>query len=524
MADFGNETATAVFNAQTKVLEGIFKLMSFMVARYENKKRETKNVKSNTHVGYTRMKKLMESGENIIPVNFNTPLTKNQFREFSFYAKKAGLEFSATRDKINNNEYILFIKNRDLEVAKMITDKMTENLKLENAQQIDNLETREKTIESILKDGTTKYNDMTGKIIFDDVCNQMKEKSLSLDHVCNRFTDRNFATDKPTYACERTNPNNYIEFNYSLDTFKGTEYTRTDFTVYKNNKNVGKFNDARFEGRPKDYWNNVKNNIREVGNFTDDMVIFSTKEDLDRYREIYNEKIASQTPKETVVTAEFDNESFRDYDGILNQLKAQQREHNIMNNPVSQGEGKLGKMVYINSNEEIKPYATLTERERYHLADATNISRQILNYEKMNYIENELAKAKTQYKSNEYNKPFDDDMVNVNEEFKNQFIETQNKLKQTISEHEMTLQSCKEYEQVLINERKQIAGVYAEMLTEQSSMDLELTHGEEIHDIDSRTSLKDKKEAIKDYRENTSVNNVQQAKNITKGMENTNER
>lgn len=118
---------------------------------------------------------------------------------------------------------------------------------------------------------------------------KFEKNSIKFERALNRITDKDFSKDKPYFICDRTNPDNFIQLKSSLDKFNEKEYTKTNYTVYKDNKSVGKFSDERFEGRPRNFWIDLRNNMKQLGKFKDDMIIFDNKEAFKEYKELYKQ-------------------------------------------------------------------------------------------------------------------------------------------------------------------------------------------------------------------------------------------
>ena len=489
MSEFGNETATAVFKTGEKSIEALLQLLKFLMERNNNKaaqqlkkeqlkgykadrKQQNIDYKASTKVGYMRASQLLKSGEKLQPIS--TTLSDKELKQFEYYAKKYGVLYTSISDKYNQNEKkerIILVRQKDLSKVKDITDRMNENIKLKSLDELIN-EINNKPIKTeedleklnqynmekdkIIREGTREFNSENAEIIFKDVCGELQNESMSFDRSLNRITDRDFSRDKPYFTCERTNPTSYIELNSTLDTFNSKEYTRTDYKIFNNGEEKtcdnklrtdGKFTDERFSGRPKDFWQSLKNDMKAKGGFSDDMVILNSKEELEKYQQLYKETINKRSSHENVIQVETDSQSYRDYAGIVNQLKEQLREYNMELSDEN-------KLVDCNTKEDI------TNKDKTcSVADGINIEKQINNYNKMNTLQTDIAMKQHQYDMNEksiINNTIADDPK------QEMYIKIQSELKSEISKLEISMKECIASEKYLNTERNKLSGVYAE--------------------------------------------------------------
>lgn len=420
--EFGNETATAALKLQSKAIEALMKFFKFLLERQEKKinaeiqKERLYDVKLKKgerlaklkvegKVGYVKAKLLQKTGDPLVAIKIN--LNDQQMKDFARLAKKYGLLYTSISDTRKSGEKVhtFYVREKDLQTAKIITDRMTEELQLKSfddaineikakgelsEKDLADIKYYEKCKDTILKNGTREFNDENAEIIFNDVCGEMQDKALSFDKALNRFTDRDFSRDEPYYMCERTNPTSYIELRSTLDEFAGEQYTRTDYRVFKNDveqtadlslRKDGQFTDERFSGRPKGFWQSIKDDMKSKGGFSDDVVVFNNKAEFDKYKQLYIE-----SAKQNEIHENRSGE-YRDYSSINEQLKKHLDEFNADVN--SEG------IAIDKGTQKILDIADAkTHEESLRIAESILIAKQLQNYKKMAEIELAVAMDK----------------------------------------------------------------------------------------------------------------------------------
>lgn len=154
---------------------------------------------------------------------------------------------------------------------------------------------------------------------------KMKAKeSLTFNKALNRITENDFSKDTPRFICERTDPNRYMELHSSYEVFEGEGYTKTRYVVFRDGEKCGEYDDGRFADRPKNYWQKQKAEMKEVGGFTDDVILFNEKADFDKYKELHANqssiKVVSAEELKQNMSSEIDKYMVRD--GRSNPTKA----------------------------------------------------------------------------------------------------------------------------------------------------------------------------------------------------------
>lgn len=192
------------------------------------------------------------------------------------------------------NDVIVVVFKDDLPIVENITNRMNTEIDLQNInREIAKIQSKidlspedrrmlndlVKQSEKILKGEFNRYGNVNTS---DNVV--YAHESYSFDNAINHTCDRDYATG-PCYICDKNNPDNYIEVENQQD-------GNTSFTVYTNGQKLDKiyYRDAASnenqtsESRDQE-WRNTKADMKEKGGFSDDLVLFSTKEDYLAYKE-----------------------------------------------------------------------------------------------------------------------------------------------------------------------------------------------------------------------------------------------
>lgn len=310
-------------------------------------------------------------------------------------------------------EASIMVRASDLERFKNLTDRLNQEIRLSNINDklreyeekgIDNLSEQEKRdYEEIkrekgetLRDEFDAFNENNNDVIIAGTEGKNLWEEMSFESALARVTDREYAT-QPCYICERTNPENYIEvFSQKEMSDEGKPYTNTEYKVFNQGESQrseefahGKFThytDSRGESTSsfgQKHWDNMKKEIKEKGGFSDDVLIFASKERFEEYKQRLAKAQEKAKPREDTIGLELDNNSYKDYAGIINRLKGQLSEHNLSlnaNNEVCREDGGV-----------LKVNASMTDDEKLHTAEMINVAKQISLYEKLK--SNQVASA-----------------------------------------------------------------------------------------------------------------------------------
>lgn len=433
MSELGNETATAALHLSQKTLDALIQLLKYLLDR-DNKRIDKKYKKEKTKqmqeerkqkemerrfrnkIGKANAQELIRSGEKLIPLK--ATMSKDNLRAFDRYAYKYGVLYTVL-GKEKDGTYEIGVAERSLEAAKHITDKILivktkdlenvqdifeminedmkykaieeEIVKLENKEnktpeETERLKNLKDEREKLLASSTNDLNKKSVREIFNEVCGKLKTRSISFERSLNRITDRDFSRNSPYYVAERTNPNNYIRLDSSYEEFRGKKYTKTNYRVFNNDveqrsslRDDGIFTDERFQGREKNFWFKLRNEMKTKGGFTDDIIIFNSEEEFNTYKSLYI-KALSDKANEKVVENE---DGIKDYSSRINSLNERLRSYQM--------ELLNEKVVYSKDKKEVSLDNSSTFKDQYIIANAINIGKQINNYEKLRKLQIKLA-------------------------------------------------------------------------------------------------------------------------------------
>ncbi|MGC2873587.1 DUF3801 domain-containing protein [Ihubacter sp. mB4P-1] len=119
---------------------------------------------------------------------------------------------------------------------------------------------------------------------FEEAAEKLKTKGQSIEEAFNRHTDKDYARDMPYVLCDRENPKNYVLVHPAKAVFEGQEYTKSTYQVYRNGEPVAIYDDGRFEGRPGNFWFNIRQKIVEGAALpAEDIVYFKNVDDHSAY-------------------------------------------------------------------------------------------------------------------------------------------------------------------------------------------------------------------------------------------------
>lgn len=104
-----------------------------------------------------------------------------------------------------------------------------------------------------------------------------------LDEAVNRDTGRELQ-EQDFFIADVNNPNNYIHCRPKTENYKGKDYIRTYYDVYKDGNLVYQADDRRFEGRSKNYWAEIKQKMMEESGIRGKCYRFDSKEGFDKWK------------------------------------------------------------------------------------------------------------------------------------------------------------------------------------------------------------------------------------------------
>lgn len=227
-------------------------------------------------------------------------IKEDYIKEFAKLAKKYHLPYFIAKDKLHEKGYQdICAKMEDASVINRICEKLG-IARLDKDSEVLNAED------------------------FKSAAEAKRQTSVTFSRALNRVTEKDYSKDTPRYICERTNPDRYIELYSSRASYRGEEYTKTKYIVYKDGEKVGEYHDGRFDGRDRNYWISQRESMKEAGGFSDDIVFFDEAVEFDHYREIHEmqnmgEPVSAKDLKERI---EKDLDSVKIGDTDKNPLKA----------------------------------------------------------------------------------------------------------------------------------------------------------------------------------------------------------
>lgn len=224
-------------------------------------------------------------------------IPKEEFEKFKVTAHDYNLQYfkAENRMDLNATEVDICIKMEDTSVLHRVLERCEIGVVKEmSATQVKN--------NDLVINNLSEFKGKT----FEEVAESLKSRSETMEQAFNRHTTKDFARDTPYYICDRNNPQNYVKLISTRDTYAGEEYTKTRYTVYRDGKHAGEFNDGRFDGRSKDYWQKTRESIQFTGDLSDDLLYFGDEKALSDYTELYKGRsegavMPDQTPTELSV-------------------------------------------------------------------------------------------------------------------------------------------------------------------------------------------------------------------------------
>lgn len=365
-----------------------------------------------------------------------------------------------------SDDLLLFTSEEDYK--NYVTQYQTERAEAEKDSEFYNKLSEEK--EKIIRKDVDGYNDRQADALCSDMRKEMPENpALKFDDTVDRFQCNGWSKENPYYICNRTDPDTYMEVNSEPAEFHGEEYTRHSYNIYADGKQIanparedGQWTDERFEGRPVGFWKQTKAAMKSAGKFTDDLVAFSTKEEMLEYQKAY--ELQKSSAKESTLDFETDKEGFnKDFDGIVNKLKSQMQQFNDI------GEYKDGVFAVSTGDN----FISMPDMSNQRLAEAVVISEQIKTFEKMRALSNEIARAELQMQINEKSELKESGM----------YADMQKDLAGKIEEMKKQMRTYENTADGLAKNREQIAGIKAERdVTDKDGQngDIKLPHSEEV--------------------------------------------
>lgn len=343
-------------------------------------------------------------------------------------ARKEQLEKEMAALEKQRNDVIVVVFKDDLSVVENITERMNMEIDLSDIdRETEQIEKKQvlseedknrlselaRQKEDIIRGEFHRFNKDNSEEIVKAALDKEKisytPQTYTFEDALGRTCNRDYAKE-PCYICERNNPENYIEAqSEQMTNSEGMPYNNTSFTIYKNGQQLDKtyhrratLDGKQTSSRGENVWSNIKKEMKEQGNFGDDLIIFSSKEDYLKYKEEYDrtkivgaEEIQKETEKqvntverrmnrEDTIGVEKSSQSYRDYNGMINRLKAQLADHQMTLN-------EQGAVCHSDTMQEINVTNLTNDDEKAQCAEAINIGKQIGVLKSLNDAQTQLA-------------------------------------------------------------------------------------------------------------------------------------
>lgn len=349
--EMGGQVVSASINASAKTMETLLKILDRIFQLYKERtnvqykaakdayKKQKLYDKVNGLTGFVAHDKLRKAG---VPLTVaNVHCNEEQFQRICELCKKQGVLVSGVTDPSldGTKTYTLEFKKEDAariaaivdfvnieEKANRIQDRISEVMQkspdgtLEGLSQEDQLLVKalNDEIHSLQIQHTHEVNhEIVGKGVdqeFDDTT-----KKQEFDEVMNRLTENVIKQPMTYYVLDSRDPEKYIECQSAPDTFHDRPYTKTQYKVYSHGELVLDADDGRFEGRERDFWTNLKAQMKEKGGFNDEVIRFNTKEEMETY--ISHFKAEQQREVEPITDVmKKESRTKEDYEKIKKQL------------------------------------------------------------------------------------------------------------------------------------------------------------------------------------------------------------
>lgn len=270
------------------------------------------------------------------------------------------------------------------------------------------------------------------------------------------------SNERVVYICDTTNPDHYIKAESKQATFEGKSYLRTAYTVFDGGKSVMTCDDERFKGRTYADWANTRNEMKKSLDFSDNVLTFSSLNDLKVYqarcngaKDVTEQEKGAEADRGTEAVIDSQAEEkivYRDYDTIIRKIKdsGEKRGYTIEQSaePVQRTSGKTAEQVF-NENKGVDISAC------QDAAVCQNLSEQLNTYILLSDVEARMTKLELTLLSNpEWSEEHEQATVEM-ESLKKQYSnlrETEKELSEqrtSLENANVAVEMCEEEERVL---------------------------------------------------------------------------
>lgn len=251
----------------------------------------------------------------------------------------------------------------------------------ENGAVIDNMDSIKNDYGYAFGASVLVFND---KKAFENYRESMR--GTTFEEAVNSVTEKTYG-NQICYACDRNHPDNYMEVTSEPQMHEGHWFTNTEYRVFNNGaeQHCDEFSHGKFthyvrkdgensSSYGEEHWQSMKQEMKDKGGFTDDMLVFKNKEDYLRYKDSYENAQAAKTaaPKENTYAP-----GYKDYMGTINELKAELKESGY---EISD----KGELVNAATGEPAHLMENAGEAEKLSYAKAVNTYNRINVYKELN--------------------------------------------------------------------------------------------------------------------------------------------
>lgn len=516
--DLGQDTGTATINATSKVVELFLQLLAkvyersirerdprYMLERakfdeYKEKKaQERMGRELDVMGGYVKLKQLQKSGEQLEVVNVKGMEARDveRFREL---CEQGGIVYSGSKVERDDGkvDVNLVVRAKDLEQVKEVTERMNDEKRVEaidqriseiwkktevTDQDVANIKDLQEQKAEIQRKACIDLNSRQAGVILGNAERVVPEKGITLSEALDRNTGRHLDKDVETIVADSQDPSRYVRCHGHVDNYRGKDYVKTEYDVYRGGEKVLSTHDGRFDGRPRDYWDVQKAAIMEAGGFKGKVFKFYNEAEYQRWAEYVkreNEgelshlRPGERTPEE--------------YERAIEELHQQLKERGAEVDD-------QGQVWFVGSGEEErKPLPSVHEvppEEKDSISECRVIKDQIDVLQQKRAVESELVQAKA------YAMVVDD----------NTPPERRVEIEERVSAAEGKLKELNERESSLYQQRQEINAVQAErsMNRDREEGRIPELEGGERQDPEvgegSERSLDDWKDVVRDDRQ-----------------------
>lgn len=435
MSDLGSDSGKAALELEAKLAEAILKFLEkvfFGVARtvkteivkkfdageklkkaqWKNHKGKIKQEKVLKKIegkkGFVKHSLMKKAGKPLVPIGMLLP--EGEFKRIAEMAKRYGVPITGVKSKNPDKDGKIYYQmecfREDLEKIKNIVDRCNQEMQMENLnKQIDELNEKEnltdaeqeqlnellKQKEAMQKKACDEMNQETAEqVVNEAMYGEETTKEMNLSEALNKYTGRTYDRDLNSIVVDATDPSKYIlcHGQKELD-FENKEYTKTEYRVFSDGKEVFATHDGRFQGKPVDYWQKQKHEIMSKGGFSGTFLKFYNKEHYERWAE----EVKSQNQQEL---GKVENDLETSEDKIVD-LKKQLEERGAEYKDGFAYDTETGKPIMLKED--------MTNEQRINASEVKIIAEQIKTYETLQTLETKQSLAKTKMMTYEEHEP-----------------------------------------------------------------------------------------------------------------------